>query len=144
MEAASEALLSPYRLPGWQLSNGHVVHSHMEAALCEHLAARAVPHDHSTLVFEVELAPERHATFIPEIVLTEDRKDGRRIIVEPIGSVQPGGGVRRLAAFRRQFGGEYFLVVVAKRVVIPHVPEDASDALVPLEDFSLLDALLQD
>lgn len=135
--------MSPYRLPGWVLPNEHVVRSQMEAALCEHLSAQAVPHEHGALFFEVQIARDRHATFVPDIALTEAQKDGRAILLEPLASVRPGGGVRRLAAFLRQYGRQYFLVVVAKRVLLHHIPEEAYDALVPLEDFAQLDALLE-
>ena len=137
-----EVLVSPYRRPGWELPNGHVVRSQTEAALCEHLAAHAVPHEHGALMFEVQLARGRRATFAPDIVLTDARKEERAILVEAVASTRPGGGVRRLIAFLREFGPKYFLVVVAKRVLLHHIPEEAYDALVPLEDFAQLDALL--
>ncbi len=134
--------MSPYRLPGWALPNGHVVRSQMEAALCEHLRAQAVAHEHGTLLFEVEIARDRRATFVPDIVLTTAQKDGRPVLLDTVASVRPGGGVRRLAAFLRQYGRQHFLIVVAKRVLLHHIPEEAYDALVPLEDFAQLDALL--
>jgi hypothetical protein len=134
--------MSPFRLPGWELANGHVVRSQIEASLCEYLAARAVPHAHASLLFDLELGHERHATFIPDILLLEDELDGRKVIIEAMASIRPGGGVRRLAAFLRQHGQQHFLIVVAKRVLCPHIPEDAYDALVPLEEFAQLDRVL--
>jgi hypothetical protein len=119
-----------------------VVRSQTEAALCSYLTARSLPHSHASLQFDVELAPERHAAFIPDIVLLAEEVDGRRVLLEALSTFRPGGGVRRLTAFLRQHGQGYFLIVVAKRVLHSHIPEQAYDALVPLEDFSELDRVL--
>ena len=86
------------------LPNGHIVRSHMEASLCGDLVAAEVPHLHGspeTVSFEVAIGPRRRSIYVPSIVLTEARMAGRQVIVEPIDSVSPGGGERRLARMRR-------------------------------------------
>jgi len=132
----------PYRRPGWPLPNGHIVRSNMEAALCEHLSKARQPHVHRTASFDVPIGREQYALYVPSIVLTESRKDGREIVIEPVDSARPGGGVRRLQGFRRQYGDKYFVVVVARRGLRPHLPENAYNLLFPLEDFQPLDEFL--
>jgi hypothetical protein len=117
----------------------------MEASLCEYLTGAKEAHEHGVPEkhsFEVTIAPRRHALYVPCIVLSDSQVDGRRIVIEPIDSVRPGGGVRRLQGFRKGHYADYFLVVVARRALIPHVPEDAYDLIVPLEDFVPLDNFL--
>ena len=131
-----------FHKPGWALPNGHVVRSHMEASLCGHLVAVEVPHRHGTpetISFEVAIGPRRHSLYVPRIVLTEVRTAGRQIIVEPIDSARPGGGVRRLAGFRQAHLADYFVIIVARRVLLHQLPEPAYDLLVPLEDFRPLE-----
>ena len=135
-----------FRKPGWALPNGHVVRSHMEASLCDELVAAHAGHLHGTpesFSFEVTIGPRRHSLFVPSIVLADMRSAGRHIIVEPIDSLQPGGGVRRLVGFRQGHLADYFVIVVARRVLHRRVPEAAYDLLVPLEDFHPLEEFLR-
>jgi hypothetical protein len=135
-----------FRKPGWVQPNGHTVRSRMEASLCEHLSRARWNHIHGTpeiLSFDVTIAPRRHALYVPSIVLPDLKTEQRIIIIEPIDSVRPGGGLRRVAGFRRGHFTEYFVVLVARRILRSRIPEDAYDLLVPLEDFSPLDAFLR-
>jgi hypothetical protein len=135
-----------YRKPGWIQPNGHIVRSHMEASLCEHLSSMAEPHLHGTPEthsFEVTIAPRRHALYVPSIVLTESQKDRRTVVIEPVDSPQPGGGLRRLVGFRKGHLTDYFVIVVARRVLHPRLEDGAYDLFIPLEDFQPLDDFLR-
>jgi hypothetical protein len=133
----------PFRRPGWLLENGHIVRSNMEQALCEYLSKAKEPHVHRTLSFDVPIGNGQYALFAPSILLIETQKDGRAIVIEPVDSARPGGGVRRLAGFRQQHGDRYFVVVVARRALRPYIPEAACDVSFPLEDFQPLDEFLR-
>ncbi len=138
--------MTHYRQPGWSLPNGHVVRSHMEASLCDHLVSMAEPHLHGTPEthgFKVTIAPRRHALYVPSIVLSDSRQGQRIVLIEPIDSAQPGGGLRRLLGFRQAHFTDYFLVVVARRALHRHFPEGAYDLILPLEDFQPLDVFLR-
>jgi hypothetical protein len=138
--------MTHFRQPGWTLPNGHVVRTRMEASLCDHLASMAEPHLHGTPEthsFEVTIAPRRHALYVPSIVLTDSQHGGRVVVIEPIDSAQPGGGLRRLLGFRKAHFTDYFLIVVARRVLHHQLAEEAYDLLVPLEDFRPLDKFLR-
>jgi hypothetical protein len=118
----------------------------MEASLCDYLSAAVEPHVHGmpeTHSFEVVLGPRRRALYVPSIILTHTAKDGETILIEPIDSDRPGGGIRRLQAFRMAHHSNYFLIVVARRVLHRKLPADAYDLLVPLEDFEPLDDFLR-
>jgi hypothetical protein len=135
-----------FRKPGWLQPNGHLVRSHMEASLCDHLSSMSEPHLHGTPEthsFEVTIAPRRHALYVPSIILTDSRKGSRTVFIEPIDSPHPGGGLRRLVGFRQAHFTDYFLVVVARRVLHHQLEEDAYDLIVPLEDFQPLDDFLR-
>ena len=132
----------PYRRPGWPLTNGHIVRSNMEAALCEYLSKAHRPHVHRTVSFDVPIGHDQFALYVPSIILTASRKDDREIVIEPVDSARPGGGVRRLQGFRRQSGDKYFVIVVARRALRPQLPENAYNLLFPLEDFQPLDDFL--
>lgn len=138
--------MTHYHQPGWALPSGHVVRSHMEASLCEHLAGLAMPHLHGTPEthsFEVTIAPRRHALYVPSILLTEHRQGQRLVVIEPIDSAQPGGGLRRLVGFRKAHYADYYLVIVARRALHRHFEAGAYDLLVPLENFQPLDDFLR-
>jgi hypothetical protein len=134
--------VSPHRLPGWTLANGHIVRSHAEAALCEALERNGLAHAHWALNFEVPAGTDHLRLYTPSIVLTETKKDARTILVEAMDSVHPGSGLRRMEALRTWQGDRYFLIIVARRPLHHRFPPDSYDALFPLEDFRpLLDFL---
>lgn len=132
-----------YRQPGWSLPNGHIVRSQMEASLCQHLAPAPVAHRHGapeTDSFNVTIAPQRHALYVPSLLLTAPPSAPRLIVIEPIDTIRPGGRLRRLVGFRQAHRADLFLIVVARRALHGHIPPAAYDLLVPLEDFAPLDA----
>ena len=137
----------PHHQPGRALPNGHIVRSHMEAALCDYLYNALEPHIHGTfevMHFDVSIGPNQRVLYIPSIVLTHSQKDGRIVLIEPVDSPHPGGGVRRLSGFRQAQSQEYFLVVVARRPLHHEIPEDTYDLICPLEDFAPLEKFLQE
>lgn len=134
--------MSPYQRPGWPLANGHVVRSKMEAAVCEYLLAAKEPHAHGSLLFELTLRDKRSVIFRPRISLTQTEIDGRVILLEPVLSPYPGGGIRRLMAFREVNAEHYFVIVLARRPLHPQIPHEAYDQLFPSEDLAPLDQFL--
>jgi hypothetical protein len=131
----------PHRNPGWELPNGHIVRSATEEALCHYLDE--IPHRHWALNFNVQIAPRHWLLYVPSIVLTEIKKDDRAVLIEPVNSIQPGGGVRRLQAFRRTHARDYFVVIVARRALQHRISEEAYDAIFPVEDFEPLGEFLR-
>ena len=135
-----------FHKPGWVLPNGHTVRSQMEASLCGELETAQVAHQHGTpetYSFEVAIAPHRRSLYVPCIVLTGLRHADRQVIIEPIDSARPGGGVRRLTGFRQAHLAGYFVIVVARRALHHQLPTSAYDLLAPLEDFGPLEDFVQ-
>lgn len=130
--------MSPHRRPGWTLPNGHLVRSNMEAALCDCLMANDIAHTHWTGDFELELGTGALRLYIPSVTLTDLKKDGAAILIEPVDSIHPGSGVRRLQSLRREHAGEYFVIIITRRSLHARFPADACDALFPVEDFTPL------
>ena len=134
--------MSPYRRPGWAQPNGHIVRSNMEAALCDYLTAAMEPHVHASLHFDVPISPNQYLLYIPSIVLTHSKKDGRTILIQPLDSASPGGGARRLQSFRHQHSDQYFVIVIARQALHTRIPEDAYDLILPLQNLKPLDQFL--
>jgi hypothetical protein len=134
----------PHRRPGWALANGHIVRSQLEASLCDFLSEAQVAHTHWPLNFNVPIAPKQWLLYIPSLMLDEShKKDNRLILIEPVNSVQPGGGVRRLQGFRSKYAHEYFVAVIARRALHRRISKDAYDAIFPEEDFEPLGEFLR-
>ena len=133
----------PHRHPGWALPNGHIVRSQSEAALCGLLEQAGFAHDHGALSFDVPTSRTEQRQFSPSIRLTELKIEGRPLLLEPINSLQIGGGLRRLSAFRHGHADEYYVVVVTRRALHHRLPADAYDAVFDLEALEDLGAFLQ-
>ncbi len=132
----------PHQRPGWAMPNGHIVRSQSEASLCDYLNTLSVAHEHWALNFELPTSPKEWRLFTPSILLTELQCDDRTVIIEPVSSIQIGGGVRRLQSFRKRHSREYFVIVVTRRAFHRRIPQDAYDAIFDVEDFSDLGEFL--
>ena len=126
------------------MPNGHTVRSQSEAALCEYLDQPKFAHDHSSLNFELPIGVTEWQVLTPSIVLTKLKCDDRIVVVEPIDSVQIGGGVRRLQSFRKRHGREYYVIVVTRRALHRRIPADAYDSIFDIEALSELGDFLRE
>lgn len=135
----------PHQRAGWALPNGHIVRSHSESALCDFLENLKVVHTHWSLNFELPLSRTEWHLFTPSVVLTELKREGQTILIEPINSLQIGGGVRRLQSFRQRYGSDYYVIVVTRRALHRRIPDGAYDSIFNIEDFAgLADFLFPD
>lgn len=125
------------------MPNGHVVRGQPEAALCDFLSNQNLAHAHWAISFDVPVTAKQWRLFIPSILLTDLKCDDRAVIIEPVTSVQIGGGVRQLQSFRKRHMREYYVIVVTRRALHRRIPEDACDAIFHLEDFAGLGAHLR-
>jgi len=125
----------PHQRAGWALPNGHIVRSQSESAICEFLEKLGVAHDHWALNFEVPVSRTEWHLFTPSVVLTEFKRDRQTILLEPINSLQIGGGVRRLQSFRKRYGSDYYVIVLTRRALHRRIPDGTYDTIFNLEDF---------
>lgn len=96
--------------------NRHAVRTSMEADVCSWLFAHGIAHLHAGEVFTVRLgARHQPAVYVPDIILHDSLPDGRRVLIETHQSHVPKeGGSRLLAAFRREHGGKFLLIIIAR------------------------------
>lgn len=71
--------------------------------------------------------------YIPNFIIVGKRFRNKVVVVEPITSFAPQGGLKRVQAFRRQFKSKYHIVVVTKKRMLDQIPENAYDQLVVYE-----------
>jgi hypothetical protein len=71
--------------------------------------------------------------YIPNFIILGRRFHNKVLVVEPITSFVPQGGLKRIQAFRRQFNRKYHIVVVTKKRMMDQIPENAYDQLVVYE-----------
>jgi hypothetical protein len=67
-------------------------------------------------------------------IIVGKRITGKVIIVEPVTSFAPQGGLKRVQTFRRQFHEKYHVVVITKKRMLDRIPSNAYDQLIVFED----------
>jgi len=72
--------------------------------------------------------------YIPNFIIIGKRFHNKVIVVEPVTSFAPQGGLKRVIAFRRQFKSKYHVVLVTKKRMLDRIPDFAYDQLVIFED----------
>ena len=72
--------------------------------------------------------------YVPNFVIIGKRFHNKVMIVEPVTSFAPQGGLKRVIAFRRQFSEKYHVVLVTKSRMLDKIPNAAYDQLVVFED----------
>jgi len=126
--------MSPHRLPGWTLPNGHVVRSQAEMAIDAVLEAHHIDHRHWAIDFQVDVSPASVRLFIPALVLDGVRDRDRTVLIQPVNALAAGGGLNRMRAFRQRYAGGYCLVAVTRLAWERRVPPECYDRLFVLED----------
>lgn len=71
--------------------------------------------------------------YIPNFIIVGKRFRNKVVIVEPITSFAPQGGLKRVQAFRRQFNSKYHIVIVTKKRMLDQIPKNAYDQLLVYE-----------
>jgi hypothetical protein len=124
---------------------GHHVRTLTERQLCDWLERHEIPHQHANEVFIVRAAANGSpALFVPDVVLVKKTHDGKTIIIESLHSFAPKrGGLKTLSAFRKQYGENFFVIVVAKKAMLDGVPRSIADARVDLESLDMLEKKIE-
>jgi hypothetical protein len=106
---------------------GHTSRTKLEAAACDAMARRKVPHEHRSLRFRVLDETGGHAKYSPAIVA---RRGAILFLVEPLGT--PSRAVLgRLTRFLEQHSPEIVLVVIAHDAKVSKIPIEAYDEIYP-------------
>jgi hypothetical protein len=72
--------------------------------------------------------------YVPNFIIIGKRFHNKVMVVEPVTSFAPQGGLKRVIAFRRQFKNKYHVVLITKKRMLDRIPETAYDQLVVFED----------
>ncbi|MCD6161101.1 MAG: hypothetical protein J7K40_01655 [candidate division Zixibacteria bacterium] len=71
--------------------------------------------------------------YVPNFIIHGKRFHGKTVIVEPITSFAPQGGLKRVQTFRHQFSSKYHIVIITKNRMLDKIPQNAYDQLIEFE-----------
>lgn len=128
---------------GFGRCGGRVLSSQIEQTLCDKLSRAGVTHSHSPRHFEVQLEDGTVAAYAPMVVLRGRGREGKTVVIEAAGEVQPLTQ-QKIAAFRRRLGPEFYVIFVAPEEVLDEVPITVYDESCTTTDLDTLVGRLAD
>lgn len=122
---------------------GRVLGSKLEQQVCDLLSGHGVTHSHSPRHFEVRIDDKEVAAYAPRIVLRGRGREGKSVVIETVSEAgtAPYG---KIAAFRRQYGAEFYVCFIAPEEVLDEVPMSAYDESSSTVDMHTLISRLAD
>lgn len=106
---------------GFGRCGGRMLGSRLEQVICDRLGRAGVAHSHSPRHFEVTLAQGQVAAYAPMVVLRGRGREGKSVVIE--AADDSGASIlRKVVAFRGQYGPEYYVILVAPDEVLDEVP----------------------
>jgi hypothetical protein len=96
---------------------GRPIHSSLEREVCDRLTDLGVAHSHRPRHFEVRFDEGELAAYAPTIVLRGRGREGKTVVVET-AEASDHPGVRKIRAFRDQYGAEFYVCFVAPEQVL--------------------------
>lgn len=75
--------------------------------------------------------------YTPDFLLSRLRIHGKNVILEPHGLMEKKD-IQKFAKFRRRYGNDFFLVLLARNDNVPFVSEESYDCIWPIEYSDLL------
>ncbi|MCA8952769.1 MAG: hypothetical protein KDE27_24880 [Planctomycetes bacterium] len=112
---------------GFGRCGGRLLSSRLEQNLCHWLGMAGIVHSHSPRHYEVRFDEEgRVAAYAPQIVLRGRGREGKSVVIEAVED--PNAPIlRKIVAFRAQYGQEFYVIVVASDEVLDDIPLAAFD-----------------
>ena len=126
---------------GFGRCGGRILGSSLEQVLCNHLTGRGIAHSHTPLYFEVRLEDGKRAAYTPLMVLRGRGREGKTVVVECLESMDRSL-LKKIQAFRDQYGAEFYLVFVAEEELLDELPLSAYDEATDLQHINSLIARL--
>jgi hypothetical protein len=111
---------------------GHASRTKLEAAVCEEMARRNVPHAHRSLNFRVRDTTGGFAKFSPAIVA---HRGPILFLIEPVPSTTRQA-IGRLTRFLEQHSPDIVLMIVAPDAAVRKIPPRAYDEIYAASDVS--------
>jgi hypothetical protein len=122
---------------------GRDLTSRIEQRLCILLQTAGIAHSHAPRHFEVRLGEKAVAAYAPDIVLRGRGREGKTVILESVATAKEDG-IQKICAFRKQYGAEFYVIMVAKEEVLDKIPLEAYDEGSTLTELSTLIGRLSD
>lgn len=111
---------------GFGRCGGRLLSSKLEQHLCNRLGIAGVVHSHSPRHYEVRYQEGQVAAYAPMVVLRGRGREGKSVVIEAVEeSTAPI--LRKITAFRSQYGQEFYVILVATDEVLDDVPVAAYD-----------------
>lgn len=111
---------------GFGRCGGRVLGSRLEQTVCDRLGQAGVAHSHMPRHFEVRLEETQVAAYAPMVVLRGRGREGKSVVIEALED-EEAPILRKILAFRAQYGQEFYLILVAPDEVLDEVPLAAYD-----------------
>ncbi len=111
---------------GFGRCGGRMLASQVERQICDLLSRDGVAHSHHPRHFEVTLAEGSIAAYPPMIVVRGRGREGKTVVIEALDEIDMPL-LEKIAAFRKQYGLEFYVSFVAGEEVLDQVPFDAYD-----------------
>jgi hypothetical protein len=111
---------------GFGRCGGRLLSSLLEQQLCNRLGIAGVVHSHSPRHYEIRYAESQVAAYAPMIVLRGRGREGKSVVIEAIAEAN-APILRKVIAFRAQYGQEFYVILVAPDEVLDEIPLSAYD-----------------
>jgi hypothetical protein len=111
---------------GYGRCGGRLLGSRLEQTVCDRLGNAGVAHSHSPRHFEVSVDGARVAAYAPMIVLRGRGREGKSVVIEAADDVE-ASILKKVIAFRKQYGAEFYVILVAPDDVLDEVELAAYD-----------------
>lgn len=128
---------------GFGRCGGRLLSNRLEQQLCNRLGIAGVVHSHSPRHYEVRYpdgtgsggtgsggggsgTPGQVAAYAPMIVLRGRGREGKSVVIEAVEEAN-APILRKIIAFRSQYGQEFYIILVASDEVLDEVPMAAFD-----------------
>lgn len=105
---------------------GRLLASRTEQHLCHRLGIAGVVHSHSPRHYEVRYTEGQVAAYAPMIVLRGRGREGKSVVIEAVEETT-APILRKVTAFRSQYGQEFYVILVAADEILDEVPVAAFD-----------------
>lgn len=111
---------------GFGRCGGRLLASRTEQQLCHRLGIAGVVHSHSPRHYEVRYEEGQVAAYAPMIVLRGRGREGKSVVIEAVEEAE-APILRKVSAFRGQYGQEFYVILVAPDDILDDVPLAALD-----------------
>ncbi len=111
---------------GFGRCGGRSLSNRLEQQLCHRLGIAGVVHSHSPRHYEIRYEDGKVAAYAPMVVLRGRGREGKGVVIEAIEDPK-AAILRKIVAFRGQYGTEFYVILVATDEVLDGVPLAAYD-----------------